>query len=613
MSRHGGFACQEGPRAQMQPDVSVGKPSPGANLAPGTTLAGGQLQIHERLEPDPFGTAYRARSGDGSSEFELLVLQPAIAAAADQLAREVALASALKHKNILEVYGVQQEAGWTYVVEELPAGQSLQHLMAKKRGAGQSFSLKAAYNIVAHVCNALAHAHGSTVHGALRASAIMVDTEGRVKVGDFGLGWARSLVGLAGAPGETAAAPTVRGDIHAIGTILYQLLLGDLPGASPKRPSAVVAGLPPAIDGIVARCLNPSPEARFASVAELKDALATVVEGAPAAARVSAQHPAVSARGPLPAAPGVVPVGTQPGVSSLSGSGPRLPPRPVAAMSFDAGGDLSLGGEANFHSAVNVHEDDERWLVQKDKLDFGPFSLKEIKRQIDKGDILGHHTLACRDTGERGPVRAHPLLSEVVREAEQKFELQRRAQAEAVVVKREKRGGAALYGFFALIAVALGVGGYFVYTKLIRPAKKTEFKLSAAEIEVGSIAAEAGSSPTGGPKRTGGGKRSGGGGGGDGWVDETNLGDASQGGGSETLPTSVIDGVLAKNAGRFASCVHGSVRISFQIMGSGKVGGVRVTGGGDGAANCIRPRLQAVRFPSFDGSKMAANFSMSVD
>jgi len=590
----------------VQPDVSRGGKPAGAELAPGTTLAGGQLAIHEVLEPSPFGQNYRAKDA-GGSEFELLVLAPAVAAHGEQLAREVAVAGALKHKNILEVYGVQQEGGRTYVVEELPAGQSLEHLMAKKKAAGQAFGLKAAYNIVAHLCNALTYAHETTVHGALRPAAVMVSTDGRVKLGDFGLGWARAQVGIPPEPGAAAGAASVRGDVHALGAILYQLLVGEPPGASPKRPSSLVQGLPGELDSIVARCLNPNPDARFGSVIEVKEALATVVEGTPPSARVSAQRPVVSApRAPLPVAPALVPTGTQPGMPSA----PNLPPRPVAAMSFDSTPDE----EANFHSAVNVHEDDERWLVQKDKLDFGPFSIKEIKRQIDKGDILGHHTLSCRDTGERGPVRAHPLLAEHVKAAEKRFELQRRAQAEAVVVKREKRGGMALYGFFALIAGAVGVAGYFVYTKLIRPAKKAEFRLTASEIEVGSITAEAGTARTGGgPRKAGSGSGGSRGHGGDGWIDETDLGDASQGGGSETLPTSVIDGVLARNAGKFASCVHGSVRISFQILGSGKVGGVRVTGGGDSAAGCIRPRLQGIRFPSFNGAKMAANFSMSVD
>ncbi len=588
----------------MQQDVRHGGREPkgqvmAGQLPPGTPLAGGGLQIVELIDHSAFGETYRAKDGNGT-QFTVHMLETQwVTAAGERAAHEIASAKALKHKNIAETYGLTEEGGRAYVVGEYVEGQTLRALIEKKRQAGGgALSLKAAFNVIAHVCNALSYAHSTLAHGALSSTGITVNADGRVKIGDFGLSWARYLSGVDrdGMPPELRlpkTTPTPRSDVYSVGCVLYELLLGEPPGANPARPSGRVPGLPAAIDIVMARCLNPNPDARFASPLELKEALTAAVEGAPLP-KASGSLPAMGAAAkPLP------------GVSSPSL--PKLPPKPAAAISFDT----AEGSDANF-SNVLVNEDDERFLVQKNRLDFGPFSIAEIKRQIDKGDIQGNHTLVDRDSGERGPVRSHPLLSEAVREAEEKFELLRRAQAEAVVVKQQKRGGTALYGIFFLIIATLGIGGYFVYTKLIRKSKPPAFTLGSAELEVGSITASKGSDPVAGHK-TGGGRRSGGGGaGGTAWDDELNLGDASQGGGSETLPTSVIDGVLAKNAGRFASCVRGSVRISFQIYGTGKVGGVKVNGSEAGdIAKCIRPKLQSISFPKFNGVRMAANFSMS--
>ena len=42
-------------------------------------------------------------------------------------------------------------------------------MLDKKRATGRAFSLKGAYNVVAHLCNALVYAHGATVHGGAHA------------------------------------------------------------------------------------------------------------------------------------------------------------------------------------------------------------------------------------------------------------------------------------------------------------------------------------------------------------------------------------------------------------------------------------------------------------
>ena len=59
-----------------------------------------------------------------------------------------------------------------------------------------------------------------------------------------------------------------------------------------------------------------------------------------------------------------------------------------------------------------VDDGQERWLIQKDKLDFGPFSLVQIRAQIERGEILGEHMIVDSDTGARKKVKDFaPLAS----------------------------------------------------------------------------------------------------------------------------------------------------------------------------------------------------------
>ena len=78
------------------------------------------------------------------------------------------------------------------------------------------------------------------------------------------------------------------------------------------------------------------------------------------------------------------------------------------------GGRLSLGTPFNVMEAAGAvgDENQERWLVQKDKLDFGPFSLAQIRAQIERGEIISEHLIVDTDSGERWKVKEFPGLGE---------------------------------------------------------------------------------------------------------------------------------------------------------------------------------------------------------
>ena len=70
-----------------------------------------------------------------------------------------------------------------------------------------------------------------------------------------------------------------RADIYSLGVILYELLVGSVPVGNFTPPSQVKAGLSRKLDAIVARCLKPVPDDRYAKVADL------VADGIPATPR----------------------------------------------------------------------------------------------------------------------------------------------------------------------------------------------------------------------------------------------------------------------------------------------------------------------------------------
>lgn len=648
----------DGPGPAAQPAGSMS----GARLANGVRL-NDRYEIEAFLGRSPYGETYRARDMASGQLVAIKALTPALvsdAATMERLTREIQIATQLDHKNIAATYGLfGAQVGAdpvAYLACEFIDGQSLREMLDKKRASGRAFSLKGAYNVVAHLCNALVYAHGATVHGALTPDAIMVNSAGRVKVTDFGL--ARTLKPLDNfraqvasgalaslAPEMTTSPETAdaRADLYSVGAVLFELLTGRTPADSFERPSVAAPGVPPSVDPVVETCLRPVPAERYADAQSLKDALqqalaadlagpnAQAAAAIPNAAGMSSAPKATSGARPMP----VIHTPTPPPRPHASPAPRPTPPRtptpppmssappPVASAPAPRPSlhEAAVPKSFNVDAALAAVDDStERWLIQKDKLDFGPFNMRDVRSQIESGKIRGEHVIIDTENGERRHVKDHPQLRQLVMEAEARLAMEAK-EAQEAAERRKMRGRVTLLLAGIFVAVVAGGGGIFWYYKNHQRVVVQKEIVHANDFDfMKGVQISMKVDPP--PARRSHGASHRGKKGGNQYSDVTNLGDASEGGGDETLDQAVVQNVMTKHFRVLVGCIAEerrrnpslrTVDMDFIIKGSGNVSGVKVNGSTSSPlASCMYGKMQTVAFPKFNGAKTHASFSLAL-
>ncbi|HYJ71444.1 MAG TPA: protein kinase [Actinomycetota bacterium] len=266
-----------------------------ADPAVGTEVAG--YRIVEPAGSGGMGVVYRAEeTGLGGRPVALKLLPAALAGDPDfraRFLREMRVAAAIDHPNIVPIYRAGEDRGRLYLAMRYVHASDLRRLLE----AEGRLTPERALAILDQVARALdaAHARG-LVHRDVKPGNILlappvVDSDAEhVYLVDFGLarsdsddrslGGGGSFLGTPryAAPEQAAGRPVDgRTDGYALGCVLYECLTGQppFPGgsgeaillahleASPPRVTALRPDLPPAIDQVVARAMAKDPATRF--------------------------------------------------------------------------------------------------------------------------------------------------------------------------------------------------------------------------------------------------------------------------------------------------------------------------------------------------------------
>ena len=135
---------------------------------PAGATVGGRFRIDGLLSQDAVSQTYRATDISHRNAAAVRVIpMRVLGASAAQLETDVENASALVHKNLVEVLTVGREADFFFIATELLDGQTLREFIDGKRREGRDVSFQGACNLITHIANGLERA--ASTHAARRA------------------------------------------------------------------------------------------------------------------------------------------------------------------------------------------------------------------------------------------------------------------------------------------------------------------------------------------------------------------------------------------------------------------------------------------------------------
>ena len=306
----------------------AGHPPNGANAGPleiGEAF-GDRYRIDELLGFGGMGAVYKAWDTQVDIPVALKVVRsgamadPAMTRQLDRrFKRELLLARQVTHKNVVRIHDLGEIDDVKFITMTYIEGEDLSHVQRREK----TLSVPEVLKVLRPALSGLVAAHeAGVVHRDLKPANIMVEpSTGESYIMDFGIAKADDTINaealegaarggakaLASDSGETAAGGIVgtlqymapeqmsagkevdqRADIYAFGLIFYDLLVGrrriekaasaisEFHGrveSAPPSPRTINVSIPEPIDAIVSRCLDPDPDARYQTSAELEEAL----------------------------------------------------------------------------------------------------------------------------------------------------------------------------------------------------------------------------------------------------------------------------------------------------------------------------------------------------
>jgi serine/threonine-protein kinase len=291
-------------------------------------IIAGKYRLEKIIGKGGMGVVVSGRHIGLDEPVAVKILRPAMMSVEGMVARftrEARAASKIKSEYVVRVMDVGQlEGGVPFMVMEHLDGIDL---AAYRRQTGP-LGVEETVQLVVEAADAIGEAHSlGIVHRDLKPANLFLtnrrDNRRIVKVLDFGISKVESADDttrtgtLLGSPKYMSPEQMMsrrdvdgRADIWALGAILYELLLGRPPflaettpqicamvlNSAPPKPRSIRADLPAELEAVILRCLEKSPDARFATVADLVRALLPF--GSPALRASTRTSPAAELRAP---------------------------------------------------------------------------------------------------------------------------------------------------------------------------------------------------------------------------------------------------------------------------------------------------------------------------
>jgi tetratricopeptide (TPR) repeat protein/predicted Ser/Thr protein kinase len=291
-------------------------------------------EITEKLGEGGMGVVYKASDSHLKRFVALKVLPPEKVSDPERKQRfvqEARAASALNHPNIVTVHDIDHSDGVDFIAMEYVEGKTLGELIGRK-----GLKLNEALKYAVQIADALAKAHAAgIVHRDLKPGNVMVTSEGRVKVLDFGLAKLTETAAVGPEDSTLTEKPSTelgvivgtasymspeqaegkkvdaRSDIFSFGSLLYEMLTGrrafrrdsttlTLAAILHLEPPPLPAGMPHDLEKVITRCLRKDPAHRFQHMGDVKVELEALKEESDAGKLVGGAAPALPRRHRIP-------------------------------------------------------------------------------------------------------------------------------------------------------------------------------------------------------------------------------------------------------------------------------------------------------------------------
>lgn len=262
------------------------------NIAQGAFIAD-RYEVISKVGAGGMSDVYKAKDHILGREVAVKILKSEFSEDATFVAKfrtEAQSAASLEHPNIVNIYDVGSENGMYFIVMEYVEGITLKTYIEKK---GQ-LNFKEAISIAIQVGRGIEAAHSKgIIHRDIKPQNIIISTEGKVKVTDFGIARAASsntihadvMGSVHYSSPEQARSGFVDGksDIYSLGIVMYEMVTGRVPfdGDSTVAiaiqhlqeemvaPSAYAPDLPVSLEKIILKATMKSPDRRYNTISDM--------------------------------------------------------------------------------------------------------------------------------------------------------------------------------------------------------------------------------------------------------------------------------------------------------------------------------------------------------